>query len=98
MSVDIIYKILELVSWFFFKLFYNRKGSRWLNVDFLGCVVVDESDGFLNNREAAVCTPAGTGVLDPDGVRVLYRKNKLFKKLNLFFLNLTIFQLKTKLF
>lgn len=70
MSVDIIYKILELVSCFFLTI-YNRKGSLWFSFFVWD---VEESDGFLNNREVAVCTPAGTGVLDPDGVRVLWGK------------------------
>lgn len=47
----------------------------------MGGVESDAPEVFLNNLEAAVCVPGGTGVLDPDGVLVLEIENSLSNKI-----------------
>lgn len=59
---------------------YNYSHAGFVDdvVDFFCCPVgvSPAPDGRRNNLEAAVGTPAGTGVLDPEGVRVLHKKSR----------------------
>lgn len=60
---------------------YNYSHAGFVDdvVDFFCCPVgvSPAPDGRRNNLEAAVGTPAGTGVLDPEGVRVLEAVRKI---------------------